>query len=386
MEKWRKKISLAVITAGLLALMPNAANAQTCDTYCDPCDWNPCDCWGIDVFADFIYWKPCIDDMDYAVQLTDLSETLPGESYDQEIKYKCLCTDWKPGFRAGIALNDVWCEWRLSGSYTYLDFCDSSKTHAEEGTVVVSPLQFGALLNPTGEDDSTEGGFHEVKGKIALKYQSWDVLLSRAVCSSECYTIAPFIGAEGLILNQNIKTNSTLDSEFTEEIEEEEEVLAPGLGFASTNWKSDFCAYGVKFGTDYVYQVGDCLKLFSTGSFTIAAGDNDGINSQKLTLNSDSEEEEQVVQSVTAKEDDCCQFINGYHIQLGLLYESDMCGCDFAFRLGYEFVKWHNVPKPRRFPAGSDTTEDAYLRGISTSPSKSTIGFHGLLAGFSLGF
>lgn len=389
MKKWRKKIGLAFVAMGLLAIVPNAEATEYGPV--GYCECIPCDCWGIDVFGDFIYWKPCIDEVDYAAQVTDISGIDEGEGYTQNIKYKCLSPDWEPGFRVGLAINDVWCEWRLSGSYTYIKCCDSSNIIAEEGTVVLSPLQFAGLTNPVNEEG--EGGFYEVEGKCDIKYQSWDFLISRALCSSECYSIAPFVGVEGLILDQKIKTESKLKplvdkqpSGTTTEASTVVKEVTLVNGFGSTDWNSEFCAYGLKFGTDYTYQVGDCLKFFSRGSFTIASGENDGKNEQSLTMNYDSKTESPKTKKVNVEEDDCCIFVNGYNIQLGLLYESDMCGYDFAFRFGYEFVKWHNVPKPRRFPSKDESNESAYTRAISTAPNNSTIGFHGLMVGLAFGF
>jgi len=262
---------------------------------------------------------------------------------------------------------------------------DSSKFRAEEGAVVISPFQFAFLTNPSYDGVSSSGGFQRIRGKIEIDYQNWDLLMSRIICSAECYTIAPFVGAEGLLLKQKIKTHSRLHS-----IREGTVIDTPGgfgNGRALTNWKSDFHAYGIKFGTDYIYQLGDCFQFFTRGSFTIAVGENSGKNHQSLTRNSeDGIGGPQAVVVIKEKEDESSIMINGYNIQLGFIYETETCGYDVAFRAGYEFVKWHNVPKPRRFPGGDNGNDNAYNRAISTSPSKSTVGFHGLMAGACLTF
>jgi len=380
---WTNTSLKTAFASCLLSLLLSVVEGQMYEPDNEPYVLNSGKYGCFEFFGEFIYWKTCLDDLDFAAELTDLSEIQSEDSYRQQIDYHNLSPGWEPGFRLGFAIEDIWCEWRLSGSYTHIEVRDSADHTRQEKNILISPFHFSGFTNPNKEQRNADIGFTEIKGKIAVTYRTWDALLSRAICSSECYVIAPFIGVEGLHLDQKIRTHSWTLSIPETETEDPAPILQID-GSAVTRWNSELCAYGLKFGTDYIYRLGSCIKLFSRGSFTIAAGDRHAKNQQTLVL-STREGDLQPKQSITAKDDDSCLFVNGYHIQCGFIYETELCNTNFASRIGYEFVKWHNVPRPRRFPGGEQNVE-FYNRALSTSPGQSTLGFHGIMAGISVEF
>lgn len=359
MAKWNKKLGLVFINLGLLTMTPNFANADCCyDPCCDPCSFG-----GFEIGADFLYWKPCVDNLDYAVvKYNSSSEGSSPETTTNKWGYKCLCLDWEPGFRIRFGKDDIWCNWRLDGSYTWLDIKSTASCKKPDSGVeyVSSPLFHIAQGN---QDDPDFNELTYVAGKYDTTYQSWDVLLSYDIACNRCHSFQPFFGVEGLILNQKIGVAGLVDYET-----DEADAIAAG-------WNSDFFGVGLKVGTNYEFQMFDCLKFYGSASGVITVGDRDG-KFKGLTYDASGN-----IDEFLFTDGDCCQFVPGYHLALGLLYETDACGCEFAVRVGWEFVQWHNVSNPRVFTSGGE-----YREYFSSSADYTTFGLHGLTVGLDFTF
>lgn len=360
MAKWNKKLGLVFINLGLLTMTPNFANADCCyDPCCDPCSFG-----GFEIGADFLYWKPCVDNLDYAVvRYADSSDSSTPETTTRKWGYKCLCLDWEPGFRIRFGKDDIWCNWRLDASYTWLNVKTSSsckEPNSDEGTYVTSPF-----FHPNFRyfEDPTFGEISEVDGSYNLTYQTWDVLLGYDIACNRCHSFKPFFGVEGVILNQEIKAEGYVDAEVDD------------VDYYSTKWSSDFFGVGLKIGTDYQFQMFDCLQFYGSAAGTIAVGNHDG------KWVGDVADASGNIDHNIFSDSDCCQFVPGYHLAVGLLYETDACGCEFAVRVGWEFVQWHNVSNPRAFSSALP-----YDEHYSASTDYTTLGFHGLVAGLDFAF
>lgn len=347
MAKWNKKLGLVFLNLGLLTVTPNFANADSCyDPCCDPCSFG-----GFEIGADFLYWKPCVDNLDYVYYFEGETTSASTPSItERHSGYKSVCLDWEPGFRIRVAKDDVWCDWRLSASYTWLNInnsATSTKLGVTDGEFLISPLF-------TFFDDFLQN-FEVIKGKYDTSYNTWDVLFSYDISCNRCHTFSPFWGVEGLIFNQELSAIGFAD------------VTIDNVDVLAAKWTSDYFGVGLKLGTDYVFQMLDCLKLYASasGSITVGNHDNKLVNTEydasgNITID-------------TFKSDDNCQFVPGYHLAVGVLYESDMCGCDYGFRLGWESTEWRNVSNPRQF-------------ALFGSSNTSTVGFHGLVAGLDFSF
>ncbi len=363
MAKWNKKLGFVFINLALLTMTPNFANADSCyDPCCDPCSFG-----GFEIGADFLYWKPCVDNLDYAVvRYKDASEGTSPEITTKKYGYKCLCLDWEPGFRIRFGKDDIWCNWRLNGSYTWQNVT-SSAACKHEGTAgitdgyVSSPL-FHPALHFT-EDDPNFWELTKVTGKYDLTYQTWDVLLAYDIACNRCHSFQPFFGVEGLILNQEYRTKGYVDYENDD------------VDSVSAKWSSDFFGVGLKIGTDYQFQMFDCLQFYGSAAGSITVGDHDGKYVGGVWDQSGNGD------FSAFSDGDCCQFVPGYHLAAGFLYETDACGCEFAVRLGWEFVQWHNVSNPRSFSNWIPGNEY-----FSSSSDYTTLGFHGLVAGLDFSF
>lgn len=345
MAKWNKRLGLVFINLGLLTVTPNFANADSCyDPCCDPCSFG-----GFEIGVDFLYWKPCVDNLDYVYREGVTTETST-DPVTNETSYgnNCICLDWEPGFRIRFAKDDVWCDWRLGVSYTWLNINSSSSAKLGTDSFISSPL--------FDIDQFVDQSYTVIKGKYDTAYQAWDVLFAYDISCNRCHTFSPFWGVEGLIYNQEILVNGYLDPTVDD------------VSASSSKWTSDYFGVGLKLGTDYVFQMLDCLKLYASASGTITVGDHDASHNYYEYDASGN------IDLHKFNDADCCHIVPGYHLAVGLLYESNTCGCDYGIRLGYEFTEWRNISNPRPLfnEVGNGTV--------------TTVGFHGLVAGLDFSF
>jgi hypothetical protein len=342
MNKWRKKISLAVLTAGLLTLASGAANANSCNpcpAWGDSCDWDFCN-MNFEIGADYLWWKPCVDELDYAAEVTL-------DDITTEVDYKGICPDWEPGYRAYVKITDFLCDLDFCASYTYLRSTDSADVDFDGGATLDE-----GITSPLIHPDLLSSLFDEAEADWSLTYQAGDALLSYEICSSPCQTFAPFFGVTGIYLHQKLEVD-----------------FDGSAGTGSVEWDSDYWGVGLKAGSAYVYRFNDCLSLFAFASGSILAGEADTKNEQEFETD------------ITVEDDDCCLVVPGYHVGLGLIYDTCWCNTAFTFRLGYEFLEWYNLPNHRVF-SGTDVADASH----STSASTRTLGFHGLFAGVAVKF
>lgn len=384
MTRWNQIMGLATLSFGLIAMSPNmteAADCYACDPVCNPCD--PCadSCLGgMDFGIDFLFWKPAIDDLDFCAsfyQEPSAETTWDPQGTDAYIKYHGICPGWEPGFRLRLAKEDCWCDWKLNLSYTRLqstqkrhcDNCDECHVIDESTTrVIVGPPLFGG-------DRLGTNPFQFAEGKWESTYQTWDVLFSFDIDCCHCHTLTPFFGVEGLILNQRLEVNyeNTPDAKAWS---------------AQYKWADNFFGAGIKVGTEYTYNICQCLQLFARASGSLIVGDDDITNTQTFWTGTTSPD----YLSIHWKDDDCVRILPGYHVQLGLLYESCYCGTEWGFRFGWELVEWHNIANHRSFVSEVNVLSPGAFEGNSvdvsgsSSPNTRTYGFHGLLAGLEVHF
>lgn len=359
MAKWNKKLGLVFVNFGLLAMAPNFVNADSCyDPCCDPCSFG-----GFDVGVDFLYWKPCVGNLDYAVvrHADSVNGTTPIVT-TSKAGFKTLCLDWEPGFRIRAGKDDVWCNWRLEGSYTWLSLDDHASTRKSETDIYVASPLFHPQFNTDGFGPAFDD-LQEIKGHYDATYQTWDVLLSYDIACNRCHNFQPFFGVEGLIFNQEFKVAGL---EFPDD---------GSVDAIYASWKSDFFGVGLKIGTAYEFQMFDCLKFYGKASGTITVGNHDGeyraaeIDASGNKLRG------------SVNDDDCCQFVPGCNLALGFLYETCMCGYDLAVKAGWEFTQWYNVSNARIFSNGNEDEEFYSPSSHYTNP-----GFQGLVVGVDLSF
>ncbi len=367
MKKLRKTISLALLSVALFAFAPTSVQAQNCDP-CDPCDWG-----GIDIGVDYLYWKPVVDNLEYAAEL-DASSSEPFE-----YKFHDVCPDWESGVRVYLGWQSPCWNLGLRGSWTYVDADESDSVGNPKQTSPDPDDIFIAFTHP-GLDEITpdaiiqHGDFG--KGEFAAKYNEWDFLVTYNFHDDGCHRFTPFFGVAGI----------DLDQEFKVKLVDFEGDQPNSKGFINrSEWDSDLWAVGLRIGAEYSHQLFNCITLFANGHGSVLTGE---ATSKVVYFDRGVKEKRGPRAQLKFKDDDCHQLIPGYHITTGLAYESDMCGCEYAVRVGYEFLAWHNVPNHRVF-VGEDlgfATDHGKNVALATTSNTRTFGFHGLFVGAQMSF
>ncbi len=368
--------------AAFAALLPGLLNAQSCacnpcacaprpiyeNNGCNPCDWDCSNCLGgLEIGVDYLYWKPFIDDLDFAATVTVEEEfDVPFEVLNK-INYKSFCPDWESGIRGYIAF-PVGCDWGIRISGLYIDF-NQHKNISEQDAFIISPLFHPSLA-------SNNEQFSDVSARWRNLYQEYDALMTYSFECGQSHQIAPFFGVAGIYTEQYLKAEfSNPESEF-------------GI-IADLKWDSSFWGVGLKVGSEYEFTVCNCLQFFAHGDGTILAGKADNRNSQSLTTFDGTGS----VSRVKSFDPDCWHFVPGYHLAAGIAYEAELCGIGFSARVGYEFTGWFNMPNPRRF-SGSGVSEfgegglsePASTISHSSSWNDRMICYQGLFAGLGFRF
>jgi len=303
---------------------------------------------GFELGADFLWWKPCVsDELDYGARFHGTPSTC------LKYRYHAICPDWQPGVRVYVKMPDFYCDWGLAASYTFIESEDHGKVRGS-GEIRHSFMHPGFANNDANDC---------AKGFWNARYNEWDVLLTSDACSRECHTFTHQFGLAGIVLSQHFRVHQHIL------------VRSPSNTEESANWRSDFWGVGFRMGSEYQYRFSDCFRFFAKGQGTILAGKSEGRVHFENEGCSDNR--------ACFHDAECCKMVPGYHLAAGFLYDMCWCDWDFSFKLGYEFLQWHNLPKHRVFVGDSiNSSTDA----IATSPSGRTLGFHGLTLGASVKF
>ncbi|CRX38641.1 Lpg1974 family pore-forming outer membrane protein [Estrella lausannensis] len=353
MRKLNMKLALAALHLSLLAipLTLSGEEAESKDSSCGG--------MSLEVGIDFIYWKPCVDDLDFALVSDDIIDPeapapLVAESGAVVGKYRYLHPHGQGGVKARLGKSDIWNGWDFFFSYTYA-------ASSACGCALESPP--GHAWPTLMHAQNTFAG-NSVCGKYRLHYQEFDALLSHKVDCGACGYLVPFFGFDSLFLYQNLKSEAT-------------DVVDTIIG--RSNWRSDLSGAGLKVGCEYRFEITDGLGVYTKASGALlAAQDCSHYRSERENI----EEGVNVPLSegelkFKSKEN---IIVPGYALGIGAYYRMESEELKAGIHIGYEFVQWFNIPNQRRFPAGGESLARHY------SNTTSQLGFHGVTAGFDIGF
>ena len=331
---WGMVASLALTTQGFALGWNNDC--------CDPC-FDPCydGCLGnIGVGVELLVWKPCIDDLDYAVT-TDVAVNAPGTTAVG--KSHCLEHDYSPAVRIHLSLPDVWCGWNLKSSYTYFSDKESDSVSGGAGMV------HSTIINPEHFAGPLVSAFANHK----ISYQTWDLLMSYDCCLCDSHQISPFFGLEFVSMDRKINAGAN-----------------DGATDVRLSWDGDYWGIGFKAGSDYRTPICDCWEFYSTASGTLTTGESCVDNLQVPAAG-----------SVRYKKEECV-CVPGWHLGLGFNYSDCWCGQEVTASIGYEYLQWLNTPSMRRF--NSDFVNGSGFNGSSNN--NGSVGFHGFNFGLAVAF
>ena len=354
--------------------------------YCDIPE-NPPPCW-FDWGLELLYWKPCVDDLDFAIKT---KSEKPNQSTG---KYLNVCLNSEAGVRARISRDDLFCGWGLQASYAFIYTEDKTKTDVNINPIVDNPTdkkkeeekkeekkvpynRFSTLLHPKLFEDPWDS----ISGKYSIHYHAWDAMVMHQLDYYRCHLFTPFAGVSGVFLDQQFKSKLKI---YKENKDGKKSPTIQDKGFVK--WDSDLIGVGLKFGAEYLFKVDSSLSLFSKASFEILASHVNTLNKQQVRL--DVQSKDPIISGMQFRDPDCWRLVDGCHFQLGAIYAHDVFGCGSVLRFGYEFVKYYNVPNPRRFfqfqDAESQNSDEMMSR--STPTNTSTLGFHGIFIGMDVKF
>lgn len=347
MKKFSTLLALAVLTLG-------SASAQY-SPCCDPCETS---CGpSFRVGADFLYWKPNIDDLEFAAVSTT-TETVTTIAYDSH--YHNICPNWTPGIRAYI--DATLCNFDLSLSYTYLSIDEKRHLDAVAPAFITSPIMHGTLFQP-----DEFGLFRTANSEYQAKYHNWDILGNLSLFDCGCLQVNGFVGVAGLYLDQRWDT--------VYDVPEVDPLLDYVDSRGTVHWDSTLGGIGLKAGTSLDYTLCRSLTLFGSASASLLTANPDSSTVQTAVFDD--------LDNRLRIHDDKNQWIivPGYHLQAGIRYGFNACGCEIGVRAGYEFLGWCNIPNLRRFMSEIDNGA-----ALGTSANTTTFGLQGLFVGADIGF
>lgn len=353
MERWKSKICLVLLSFSCIFLIPNSLRANL--LFCGCQEWCPCYLEGIDIAIDYLYWKPCVDNLDFAASVKEGSDHL-------NVKYKAVHPEWESGVR--IMLNGPICQgdWELAASWTFVQADTSSKLEHPHRTLV-SPLIHPALFEEVDKEHGFD--FKSIKGKLNLRYQDWDFVLYTPIFTCPCHYFSPYFGLAGMALDQHF------DVKFRNKENKHAHDACDRI-----KWKGEFWGVGLKAGSYYEYRCFPCFGFFASGDVSAVAGQWDGKNSQCFRNNQPSPD------IFIINEDSQCRVVTGYRVATGLFFDTSVCCYRLTWRLGYEYVDWYNVSLPRSFFGNQRNG----LASHASSATTRNLAFHGLFAGLLLMF
>jgi len=328
---------LLILSAMTLFMMPDRLKAQ------NPYDYegqNSCLC-DIEIGGDFLYWKPCLGDLHFAL----------GGEIDADIENGELCIrrkyhhpDYKPGFRLYAKADNLLCG--FGGALVYTHYNADAKSRVPFGiSTVILPDQIGEI----------EGG---VRSKWDFDYHTVEAVLG-APLQVSCNPCLDVVGYGGIAwISYCEKRRDRIDTDF-EEIE-----LTLG---AQIKRDLDVWGVGPTMGVKTKYTLLDCLDFFGLFSTTLIVGEKQ--HKDRFRFSEDNEN----LFTIALKSNDACVCFPGMHFMAGLKYDMCICDMNLGLHIGWEYVHWINAPT---FP----------FQGIRQVSTDRNLTLQGLFAGASLEF
>ncbi len=334
----------------LAVIAPTFVSANCCG---DPCSYNCCNIpYCADDYMlgiDFLWWKPCVEDISFGGTLKNTESAGLNEI---DFDYEGICPDWSSGVRLTFDYPNLftWCNIGMTASYTYFEMNQKHTIHGSDNIFFLFHPGLGYL-------SVDENPIH---GKWYMKYQDWDTMFYFNNSCCECVNITPSIGVAGILLNQDLKAHTCDNNDVS-----------------TLNWKSNLIGVGLKLGLELDYCYCNCLKFYGFADGAVLAAHSHTKNKQSYVPGN----EEGTTTKLKMNDHNCCSCIPGFHLGAGVETTVCVCGFPVSFRAGYEFLEWFNLPKHRVF-----TTESLGAEIAQSASTTRSICFHGPFAGIILSF
>lgn len=369
-EFFKKQIAIGL--AALCATsMPSVVTADDCcwDYDCNSfCDWE----WYVG--AQYLYWKPCVNDLDYA------SYTVEGGSVFATLQdIRRICPEWESGYRiyAGGSPREGL---GIFGSFTQVKADGYDEIPGTNNTVF--PLKGLPILNQiAGTELGIDGTFIGAAAYWDSNYRDWFVGATYNMEINSCSSLSPYFGIVGLHYDEEF------GSEFYSLVDEEEEVLS-----VFSDYAIDIKGLGFRLGSYYHSTICDCFGLYANINGSLLVGDYDSTSEFGFANAGETE----FIVTNKFNDDGCCFLVPGWQFGFGLTYDTCICNVDLILKIGYEFNAWFNLPSYRFFTEGvtefisegEGEEPEIVFTNIATSSvnTSRSLGYHGLTAGIALKF
>lgn len=297
---------------------------------------------GFTAGIEYLYWKPCISGLHYAVK-GENSLT----SSTNKLKYSYVSPSAESGFRI---FNTI--ETSVEGLYikaTYTDLgCESTNCVASQTANAVQ-LSRGQPIDRL----LTNGA----KGLWEMKYQTVEVVAGYHN-TMDCVKINAYGGVDVLMLDQKLNGEST-------------DTLTEATRSIAIKQRQQYFGAGPILGVGASFELSNCLSFFLDTNVSLLMGCAD--EHDKFFYEEDSTREV----DRRFKSEDCFCF-PGWHLQFGLSYESSYCGWNYGVRFGYDILQYINGP------FFLDYEQDEY--GILSGSNSNNLLLRGLFVGTFIGF
>lgn len=368
--KRTKKMALASFIA--IASFFNPSKAESVDCF-DCCNFSFCD-WDFTIGADYLYWKPCTSNLDYAVVLD--RDPFPAEqNLNNPVHYdiKSICPDYESGYRVFVN-GSSFCgnSMGFAASYTQVKSDKSHSVNAKARTLLPT------TLHPYQEDlliASSSGVFSypSAHADWESNYREWSfggTYQSDWKCNGR---VGYFFGITGMHFDEDFDTAFLIAEDST---------LNGQVAFSSSSL--DYRGWGLKLGSQYEYAICNGLNFFTNLNGSVLVGD--GHN--KTEYGFIQGQNTVIAPNYVFEKEDCCRVVPGYHLGLGVNYDSCICNLKLNFRIGYEFVGWYNLPVYRTFVEGVEDAADPHILNlaISSSAEAQDLSYHGMFVGLAVRF
>jgi hypothetical protein len=266
------KIALSLTVAALFALQLEAAcvvcrekQGESKTQEQNPPGFYHSDTRGGFVIADYLLWKSYQEDLAYGATIK-----ISPDNFDKaDFVRKEPNFDWNSGVRLGLGFysGDRW-DISLIGTYYY----GSASKKTNKG-----PLQFPGAIVPhiNGEAilnfwDPQMLGISVFKTHClwSVNYGTLDLSLGRDFGLTERFTVHPFVGARGAIINQKYKVYNVAQSNFFPN----PNTFEPANISTSVKAHNDIAGAGPRAGFDCEYHFGKSWFVLGGFSGTIILG------------------------------------------------------------------------------------------------------------------
>jgi len=280
--------------------------------------------------ADFIYWKPDEDGLEYAYKFKSLNNV--GPNFVQNGRLEDVDFEYEPGFRLGAGWTTDYDEWDVYACWTWLHASASDHAHNHQpGVDVLVPLWFPVQLALT---NNFQRSAESASGHWRLHYNVLDVNLGRKYFVSKAISLRPHFGLRTAWIDQHFNNSFK------------------GLDYSSSrathfHGKNDFWGIGLRTGINLQFFFNKNWSMYANGSGALLYGDFDLSHTVK---GFDPSNPTNYTRLYHEKEDNH-RLRTNLEVGAGFTWETFFHQDRYHFSLsaGWDFVEWFNQNELRKF-------------------------------------